>query len=111
MGAVITAAATAFTAVATVFVTWFVKRADRAAKLTQANMHDMEYVLKLVGALRDDYWALVDWAYATRSRFLILLSRVATPELPPELMILDPIPDPKHRDLENSRVILTDQEK
>lgn len=111
MGAIITAAATVFTAVATVLVTWFVKRTDRVAKLTQANMHDQEYVLKLVGALRDDYWAVMDWAYAARSRFLILLSRVATPDLPPELLSLDPLPEPKHRDLEASRITMTDEGK
>lgn len=111
MGAMITAAATVFTAVATVLVTWFVKRTDRVAKLTQANMHDQEYVLKLVGALRDDYWAILDWAYVARSRFLVLLSRVATPDLPPELLNLDPIPDPKHRDLESNRISMSDDGK
>ena len=111
MGAIITAAATMFTAVATVLVTWFVKRTDRVAKLTQANMHDQEYVLKLVGALRDDYWAIMDWAYVARSRFLLLLSRVATPDLPDELLTLDPIPDPKHRDLEASRISLMEEGK
>lgn len=111
MGALLTALATGLTAVATIVVTWFVKRTDRAAKLTQANMHDQEYVLKLVGALRDDYWSMMDWAYAARSKFLLLISRVANPELPTELLTLEPIPEPKHRDMENSRITLADEGK
>jgi hypothetical protein len=52
---------------ATVLVGYFVKRTDRVAKLTQANMADQEYVMRLISTIRDDYWALVDWAYAARN--------------------------------------------
>jgi|688.fasta_scaffold26233_10 hypothetical protein len=110
MGAFITAAATGFTAVATVLIAWFVKRTDRAAKLTQANMHDQEYILKLVGALREDYWAIMDWSYSARSRFMMLLGLVDKDVLPEHLAGLDPIPSPKHRDLESSRINLSTED-
>lgn len=106
-GAIITAMATVFTAIATVLITWFVKRTDRVAKLTQANMHDQEYILKLVGALRDDYWSIMDWAYSARSRFMILLGFIDHSNLPEHVKQLDPIPDPKHRDLESVRINLS----
>lgn len=108
MGALMTAVGTALTAVVTVLVTWFVRRTDRAARLTQANMHDQEYILKLVGALRDDYWAIIDWAYATRSKFMQLafLNRSA----PEDMTVLPPIPTPKHRELENARIQISNED-
>lgn len=78
--------------------------------MAQANMHDQEYVLKLVGALRDDYWAIIDWAYAARSRFLLLLGLLGSVDIPEELKRLDPLPDPKHRELEADRIKLSTED-
>lgn len=99
-GALLTGLGTALTAIVTLLVGWFVRRTDRAAKLTQANMHDQEYILKLVGALRHDYWAVIDWAYEARSKFMRLHAKVEG-EVPAELGSLDELPAPKHRELEN----------
>lgn len=99
-GAFLTALGTALTAAITILVGWFVKRTDRAAKLTQAHMHDQEYVLKLVGTLRDDYWALIDWAYLARSKYYRLRAKL-NGDVPQELSTLDELPEPKHRELEN----------
>lgn len=104
MGAVITALGTLLTALVTVSIGWFVRRTDRVVKMTQANMHDQEYILKLVGFLREDYWAISDWAYSARSKFNQVLSRIANHDLPEELRNLDEIPVPKHRDLETQRI-------
>lgn len=111
-GAVITAVGTGFTAIATILVGWFVRRTDRAAKLTQQYMDDAAFNMELVGALRDDYWALADCYYQTRSKWHRLLS--ALPDLldgnREELMAvmkeigdLPPMPDPRHRQLERLR--------
>lgn len=82
--AFIGAIGTVLAAVATVVVGWFVVRTDRASKMTQANMQDQQYVLRLVGVLRDDLWAVLDWAYAARTLH---------PTLPP-------IPKQRHREME-----------
>lgn len=102
-GALMTALGTVLTAGITVLVGWFVKRTDRAAKLTQANMADQEYILKLVGALRDDYWALIDWAYVARSKFSRLRSMISA-DIHAELDNLDILPSPSHRELENRKL-------
>lgn len=98
-GAIITATGSVLTVVVTILLGWFVKRTDRAAKMTKANMEDQEYILKLVGALRDDYWSIEDaWYFmrglATGWRNMLLASGETS---------LEPIPkkpEPKHRNLE-----------
>lgn len=97
-GAIITAVGTVLTAVATVLVGWFVKRTDRAAKMTQANMEDQQYILKLVGALREDYWVLADWAFFARSRIKQLLAGLAGAGIYEDDVPV--IPTPIHRALE-----------
>lgn len=108
-GAVITLVGTAFTSIAAVIVGWFVRRTDRAAKLTQAYMDDAGFNMQLVGALRDDYWGLADWAYQTRSKWHRLLAELphvvkgdATNlnDLLTEIGDLPTIPNAKHRELE-----------
>jgi hypothetical protein len=76
-GALIGAIGTVLGAMATVLVGYFVKRTDRVAKLTQANMADQEYVMRLISTIRDDYWALVDWAYAARNTYGDALTQLA----------------------------------
>lgn len=97
-GAIITAVGSVLTVVVTVLLGWFVKRTDRVAKMTQANMEDQEYILKLVGALRDDYWALVDWAYFARSRSIGWITALAVFNQIEEALPV--IPTPQHRALE-----------
>jgi CRISPR/Cas system-associated endonuclease Cas1 len=98
-GTLIGAIGTVLGAMATVLVGYFVKRTDRVAKLTQSNMADQEYILRLVSTVRDDYWSLADWAYFARGRYAEALQRLrhygeqAWEALPA-------IPDPKHRELE-----------
>jgi hypothetical protein len=97
-GAVIGAIGTVFAAIATILVTYFVKRTDTSAKMTRANMQDQQYVMQLVGAIRDDYWRLADSWYSLRglaaSMRNKLIERGETIEPLPE------IPVPRHRDLE-----------
>ncbi len=97
-GALIAAIGTVLGAVATVLVGYFVKRTDRAARLTQSNMQDQEYIMRLVSTMRDDYWSLADWAYSVRGRFIDAMARLATHEEAVEPLPL--IPTPRHRDLE-----------
>lgn len=97
-GALIGAIGTVLGAMATVLVGYFVKRTDRVAKLTQANMADQEYVMRLISTIRDDYWALVDWAYAARNTYADALAQLA--KLGINSGILPKIPSPRHRDLE-----------
>lgn len=98
-GALITAVGGVLTAMITILVGYFVKRTDRVAKLTQANMADQAWNLELMGALRDDYWGLSDWSYSARSRFNQLRSHPAVASLP-DAAALDPMPTPRHRVLE-----------
>lgn len=97
-GAIITAVGSVLTVMVTILLGWFVKRTDRVAKMTQANMADQEYILKLVGSLRDDYWALSDWAFFARSRFKQLIAALAAHSQYEE--DLPVIPTPQHRNLE-----------
>ncbi len=98
-GALITAIGSVFTVVAGTLVGYFVVRTDRASKMNRASMEDQQYVLSLVGALRDDYWAVLDWALSARLRFNTAVSKLVghgdTSETP-----LPEIPEPKHRRLE-----------
>jgi hypothetical protein len=97
-GALIGAIGTVLGAMATVLVGYFVKRTDRVAKLTQANMADQEYVMRLISTIRDDYWALVDWAYAARNTCGDALTQLAKTGKPTG--VLPKIPEPRHRLLE-----------
>lgn len=97
-GAIITAVGGVLTAVLTILVGWFVRRTDRVAKMTQANMEDQHYILVLVGALRDDYWSLADWAY--HARFQYNQSRSKLTAHGEESKPLPRFPHPKHRDME-----------
>lgn len=100
--AIITAVGTLFTALATILVGYFIKRTDRLAKMTRANLDDQQYILRLVGALREDYWTLVDWAYNSRERFLRLALRYESEVgSVTDIEALDIIPNPKHRELES----------
>lgn len=98
-GAIITATGSVLTIVVTVLLGWFVKRTDRVAKMTQANMADQAYILKLVGSLRDDYWGLDDaWYFlrglATSWRNQLIALHVTDLEQIPKK------PEPTHRNLE-----------
>jgi hypothetical protein len=97
-GALIGAIGTVLGAMATVLVGYFVKRTDRVAKLTQANMADQEYVMRLISTIRDDYWALVDWAYSARNTCGDALTQLAKTGKPTG--VLPKIPEPRHRLLE-----------
>lgn len=97
-GALIAAIGTVLGAVATVLVGYFVKRTDRVAKLTQSNMADQEYIMRLVSTLRDDYWALADWAYSTRGRCSDAFKRLT--ELGDPSQEMASMPEPRHRILE-----------
>lgn len=97
-GALIGAIGTVLGAMATVLVGYFVKRTDRVAKLTQANMADQEYVMRLISTIRDDYWSLVDWAYAARNTYGDALSQLKKKGITSG--VLPKIPTPRHRELE-----------
>lgn len=99
--AIITAVGTLFTGLATILVGYFIRRTDRLAKMTRANMDDQQYILRLVGALREDYWTLVDWAYNSRARFLRLALRYENEGgSVADVEGLDIIPNPIHREME-----------
>lgn len=97
-GAIITAVGGVLTVVIGTLLGFFVRRTDRAAKMTQANMNDQQYVMRLVSVLRDDYWALSDWAYYARQRFAELRGWATGQEYLTEALPV--IPTPIHRDLE-----------
>ena len=102
-GAIITAVGTVFAAIATVLVGYYVRRVDRVAKLSQSNLQDQSYILKLVGALRDDYWALADWSYAARAkgvRYEAVLNAYGHYNEVTEIGPFGQIPEPRHRTLE-----------
>jgi hypothetical protein len=61
-------------------------------------MDDQEYILRLVSTLRDDYWALVDWAYAARNTYGDALAQLKKKGL--SSGVLPKIPAPLHRALE-----------
>lgn len=97
-GAIVTAVGVVLSAMITVLAGWFVKRTDNAAKLSRASLSDQQYIMKLVGVLRDDVWAVVDWGYNARSRFNLLRewARQHQHEEPP----LEAMPTLQHRALE-----------
>lgn len=98
-GALITAIGGVLTVIVSTLVGYFVLRTDKAAKMTRANMEDQQYVLSLVGALRDDYWTVLDYALAARVRVSQLIVKLVahgdTSEAP-----MPPMPEPRHRKLE-----------
>lgn len=98
-GGLVAALGTVLAAVMTVLVGYFVKRTDRVAKLTQSNMQDQEYIMRLVSSLRDDYWALADWAYSTRGLCSGAFKRLAALTGEAEQQVA-PMPEPRHRLLE-----------
>lgn len=101
-GAIITAVGSVLTVVVTILLGWFVRRTDRAAKMTKANMADQEYILKLVGALRDDYWALDDSWYFLRGLATSWRNKLkALEHTDLELGEIPRKPEPAHRKLES----------
>ena len=110
-GAVITTVGTVLVAIFTLLGGWFVKRSDRAAKLTERYFDDAEFNMNLVGALRDDYWALFAWARSTNVKWHLLiegLPRVCTGDraevqaLMRDVGELPAIPLAMHRQLEQA---------
>lgn len=97
-GTIIGAIGTVLGAMVTVLVGYFVKRTDRVARLTQSNMADQEYIMRLISTIRDDYWALVDWAYSARNTCGDAMDRMSKLGEPGQS--LPPIPMPRHRELE-----------
>lgn len=72
-GAVITAVGTTIVAILTILGGWFVKKGDRNAKLTQRYFDDSEFNVKMVNAVRVDYWQLFGWASIVSSKWHVLI--------------------------------------
>ncbi len=111
-GAIITAIGGLLTVVIGTLLGWFIRRTDRVAKMTQANIVDQQYVMRLVSVLRDDYWTLADSWYALRGVARALAIRVGG-AIEGEL-IPDRIPTPLHREIEKRHaegLPLDDEEK
>lgn len=77
------------TIMGTLLALW-VRRTDRATRLTSANMDRMQNDLEFYGALHDDYWDLLTWANDVRlvwrereSELREQLPHLAPRELPP----------------------------
>lgn len=97
-GAVIGAVGTVFAAIATILVGYFVRRTDRTAKATRANLQDQQYVMRLVSTIRDDYWSLADSWYALRALYSDACARLT--RLGEQLPASPQFPKPLHRELE-----------
>lgn len=110
-GTIITASATVLAAIATVLLGYFVRRTDRTAKATRANMKDQQYTMRLVGTIRDDYWGLAGWAYPARELYNMLRTRWNAQHPDDVAPALGNIPTPLHRRLEERHAAGTDDDE
>lgn len=97
-GAVIGAVGTVLAAIATILVGYFVRRTDRAAKVTRANLEDQQYVMRLVSVIRDDYWSLADAWYELRTLYAAACEKLTL--LGEQLPQVPAFPAPRHRAIE-----------
>lgn len=83
---------------------WWVKRTDRVARMTQANLDDMADNLALVNALKHDFWDLESWAHEVQHRWHILQRQLQSNGVLTEVVDLPPIPESRLARIERKRI-------
>lgn len=115
-GAVISAVGATLVAILTILGGWFVKKSDRNAKLTQRYFDDSEFNVKMVNAVRVDYWQLFGWASIVSTKWHVLIeglprvcvgSETEVSALMREVGELPPMPEAHHLKVERDRLRAT----
>lgn len=114
-GVVISAVSAVLVAIIGTLLAVWVKRADTATRLTQANLKAASDDLALVHALKHDFWDLEGWAHEVEWRWSALQRQLRSSGVITEVLDLPPIPESrlakleKARDFEQAAQILRDE--
>lgn len=83
---------------------WWVKRTDRVARMTQANLDDMADNLALVNALKHDFWDLESWAHEVQHRWGVLQRQLQVNGVIKVMIDLPVIPESRLAKIEKKRL-------
>jgi hypothetical protein len=83
---------------------WWLRRTDRAARLTNDNIEQMRESLGIIDALKHDVWEWEDWARTVKSEWFQLQETLKRKEIITEIHNLPPVPRGRFQTHDNQGV-------